>query len=163
MSTLYVDNLQPNLGGGVLIPGHVVQVVNNSTDQQFTNTTTSFVEFTALATTITPKSSSSKILVTVNLMGGGYNNNVSGGQENTGYFIVCRDTSTNIISQKRYENYQYDGAGSQTRFAISTSFLDSPATTSAVTYRVYGRVDSGVGMQMGQNSDSEVTLMEIAQ
>ena len=36
MSTIYVDNLQPNLGSGVLIPGHVVQTVYTETSTPVT-------------------------------------------------------------------------------------------------------------------------------
>lgn len=62
MSTLYVDNLAPNLGSGVLIPGHVVQyksAQNNTT----TTLTPGSGDFTVLSLTFTPKSSNSIIRV----------------------------------------------------------------------------------------------------
>ena len=158
MSILKVNTIQKKDGTQFPLVG---QVVNNQTDATFTNTSTSYAEFSDIATTITPSSTSAKILVTVSLMAGGYRNASSGAQENTGIFIICRDSSSNVISQKRYENYQYDASGTQSRFGLSCSFLDTPNTTSPVTYRVYGRCLDAVGVQIGQTSDSEMTLMEV--
>ncbi len=66
MSTLYVDNLQPNLGSRVMAAGHVVQVISN---QSTTNPTWSSgggdsAYSNVLSATITPSSASSKIKIT---------------------------------------------------------------------------------------------------
>ena len=66
MSTLYVDNLQPNLGSRVMAAGHVVQVVSAETNSQVQNTTTSYID-TGLTATITPTSASSKIAILLNV------------------------------------------------------------------------------------------------
>ena len=64
MSTLYVDNLQPNLGSGVSIPGHVIQTANapeNTSIIYFGNTLGSFVSFNSV--NFTPLRSDSLIVV----------------------------------------------------------------------------------------------------
>ena len=63
MSTLYVDNLQPNLGSRVMAAGHVVQVVQAaSTTYLETTTSGSWLNVGAVAT-IVPTSTTSKILL----------------------------------------------------------------------------------------------------
>ena len=67
MSTLYVDNLQPNLGSRVMAAGHVVQVVEGSSGTFHTfNGVSGWLDLTA---SITPTSASSLILVKVHLDG----------------------------------------------------------------------------------------------
>ena len=170
MSTLYVDNLQPNLGSRVMAAGHVVQVVSQEFTNQTSTTSTSMVS-TGIALSIAPSSTSSKILISVKgLMGTG-----------TGYFsyfTLDRD-GTNIGSSTGqtgsytgYLNYMarpvsVDNSGA-TNFSFET--LDSPSSTSTLTYTLQYCVNSGGTVTVGRrNSDTQVkspttiTLMEIAQ
>ena len=85
MSTLYVDNLQPNLGSGVSIPGHVVQTViapENLSIIYFGNTLGSFVQFNSV--NFTPLLSDSLILVS-------YRQNVNVSSSGTVTFQVRQD------------------------------------------------------------------------
>ena len=67
MSTMYVNKVQElNVGSGVQIPGHVIQIVEGDYNTQTDITSTSYVD-TGLSVTITPKSSSSKVYVITNL------------------------------------------------------------------------------------------------
>lgn len=62
MSTLYVDNLQPNLGSGVHAAGHVVQCRHYETGGQVSDVGTS--AFTVIeSVTFTPKFADSHILI----------------------------------------------------------------------------------------------------
>ena len=63
MSTLYVDNLQPNLGSGVLIPGHVIQY-KSVKDDTATTLAPGSGSFTIVSLSFTPKSPDSIIKVT---------------------------------------------------------------------------------------------------
>ena len=66
MSTLYVDNLQPNLGSRVMAAGHVVQVVQATSTTNLTVSSggggTTWNDSGATVT-ITPTVASSKVLV----------------------------------------------------------------------------------------------------
>jgi hypothetical protein len=65
--------------------------------------------------------------------------------------------------------FAYDGAGNQTYQIVnlSTSFLDSPATTSATTYKMQWRTRVGT-IYLNRRGDtvsgatSNITVMEIA-
>ena len=176
MSILKVDTInEKTSGNGVLIPGHVVQVVSaTKTDTLFSQSTTN-VDITGLSVTITPKSSTSKIFIMFDVH---YIGNDAGG----GLQLLRGSTDIAIA----------DASGSRARFtaigmysnntspsaysggATTANFLDSPATTSATTYKLQGRVLSSSGFQINMtryNTDngnasrgvSTITAMEIAQ
>jgi hypothetical protein len=117
--------------------GSVVQVVSTTkTDTFSTGTTEAWVDISGLSVTITPSSSSNKVLVTWDVCFSGNNGAV-------GYFLRLVRNSTAIsignaagnrtratagISPSNVDSY---GGGSS-----SVSFLDSPSSTSATTYKV---------------------------
>lgn len=68
MSTLYVDNLQPNLGSRVSVPGHVIQVVSADHSTTVSMSSVSSYDFTALDCPITV-SAGSKVLVAASVPG----------------------------------------------------------------------------------------------
>ena len=64
-NALKVDTInEKTAGNGVYIPGHVIQVVQGSTNTSASGDTTTYTD-TNLSATITPKSASSKILIKV--------------------------------------------------------------------------------------------------
>ena len=151
MSTLKVNNVNENTtGNGVIIPGHIVQV--QFADKAGGNFSTSSSSFTdaGLSLSITPKSSDNKIFV---LFHG------EGGQTASGrscFYRVLRG-ATEIGLQ---DNLQTGTTYSQMPMIVTQ--LDSPATTSATTYKVQMRTD-GVGsvLLIGSNR-SHITLLEVA-
>ncbi len=170
MSTLYVDTItEKTSGNGVqiadLVPaaGSVVQVVNtsSSTLQQISGTT--MTEVTSLTTSITPKLTGSHILCTVNVM--------SGNLQNTGVWYqarLYRDSTSNPVGTiaRWYDERQYDSIGPKPLFNI----IDTTDTTAGVarSYKVYiAAQDNSSGLLKvnweGGNSQSSITLMEIAQ
>ena len=145
--------------GGLSSPqtGSVLQVVTGNTSTQVSSTTTTFID-TTLTATITPSSSSSKILILVNIHGIYNFANANLGHK----FSIVRN-STNINLFCNFINYLGTAAALIT--SISSNYLDSPATTSATTYKVqFAKGDSTSGTASVQhNSDvSTITLMEIA-
>ena len=64
MSTMYVNKVQElNVGSGVHIPGHIIQVVNGPGNTgRIQSSSTSYTD-TPISATITPKYNTSKILV----------------------------------------------------------------------------------------------------
>ena len=148
--------------------GNVIQVVQATTSTNVSVTTGGYTD-TTLSATITPTSSSSKILVLVNqqfVLSGG-----SGSQY--GGVRLLRD-STIIFYPPEYSGLPseyglgtYGSPGFYGRALIN--YLDSPATTSATTYKTQGRpyVTTSSGTMVFQtdadvDGTSTIILMEIA-
>jgi hypothetical protein len=112
--------------------GSVLQVVQGSLTGQVSTTSTSYVT-TGLSATITPKFSTSKVLIQVTLPTCYISTaNVYG------YYTIYRG-GTNLASGSgataNLGGIRSDGAALTTN--VCFSFVDSPATTSATTYTVY--------------------------
>jgi hypothetical protein len=117
--------------------GKILQVLQNSTVGGSSTTSTSYVDITNGTVTITPSSASSKILV---IASGNSFSTLVGGVNVIGYVQLVR-TSTSI--QEQTFSAQSGSGGLQGYFPTSFCVLDSPATTSAVTYKLQQRVSTG--------------------
>ena len=151
MSTLSVDTIQgQTTAANVKLPaGYVIQTVNTSFSTEVTESGSSFVD-TGLSLSITPKYSTSKVLVLVHQM--------AKALDGAGRMNVLRG-STSLEEQYFGESEGGDWYG-----PINVILLDSPATTSATTYKTQMRTN-GAGT-VGVNSPvvgCTITLMEIAQ
>jgi hypothetical protein len=137
--------------------GAVLQVVNATVTGQ---TEASFSSATdlGLSATITPNFSTSKILVLVNC---GSCTIRTGG---TYWMMNLLRGSTSLIYFADYIGINSTGTVS----SPNTSYLDSPATTSATTYKIQGIRTSGTNNCIFNYSDnsypsvSTMTLLEIA-
>lgn len=137
--------------------GTVLQIVTGSTATGVTNNTNTYTD-TGLTASITPKSSTSKVLVFVTQMMGKNNNNA----ENRIAFRVLRDST---VIQTGGDLINYAGAVNYSIGTYATMVLDSPATTSSVTYKTQfmnPNNTAGVIAQYGTGSTSTIILMEIA-
>ena len=159
-STLYVDNLvEKTSGNGVHIPGHVMQVVQSTWGQANSNITSSSFTATGHTVTITPKSSTSQVLLYV-LGGGQYLP-----QGNTMGSVTIFRGSTNIGSSTRgLQSFYTVGTTGFTITPHGMMVLDSPSTTSATTYQTYARTDGGTYQYNGgDRGNINFVAMEIAQ
>jgi hypothetical protein len=158
-STLYVDKVvEKTSAAGVHIPGHVIQVVQTTSTAQDTTASTSFVP-SSLSASITPKLTSSKILVTV---AGGAMDFVNVSQI---YIHLYRSIAGGSYSDIRDLVRSQLGSGSWS-LNHSYNYLDSPNTTSAVVYKPYYRTNNASNSMHFNNSFGvpiTMTLMEIAQ
>ena len=139
----------------------ILQVVNATYGTYTTNATSTYAD-TGLTASITPSSSSSKILVFANVAGCGKTNS------NTVLLLRLLRGST-VISKM-------EGAGGFTSSTATNNFgscnityLDSPATTSSTTYKVQFASSANTSIVETNNflisngdSVSTITLMEIA-
>lgn len=136
--------------------GGVIQVVTANIRTYPSTTSTSYVT-TGLSATITPTSSTSKILVTANI------NGCTGGTTTAPMLSIFKNG---------VDSFSISGiAGYNGSFgAAAATWLDSPATTSAITYEIYfKRVGAGTATVYINNyvvalgdTVSTLTLMEIA-
>jgi hypothetical protein len=133
--------------------GSVLQVVNATYSTSTTTGGTTYVD-TGLTATITPTASSSKILVLVNQSG--LNNDTI----NSGTSVQLLRTSTSLVVFASFFGFGVSGCVS----GASACYLDSPATTSATTYKTQFKRGSGSGTSYVQDnsSTSTITLLEIA-
>ena len=138
---------------GSLPTGSVIQVVNTTTTTPATTASTSYVNFSPLNTTITPKFATSKILVIAQLM------LYSG--ENTNYQVTLYRGGSNLGPSNGFA-YGYSSAVVNLACPVTMSYLDSPATTSATTYSVYGKIANGTLYFNNGNCQLSMTLLEIA-
>jgi len=129
--------------------GVVLQVINSVYNTEFSTTSTSYVD-TGITATITPKFSTSKILAIYSV---GYriqDSNIGGLQLVRGSTNILTATRTTQITHASYACAEY---------------LDSPATTSATTYKIQAVKDSGNAFLICWNNQqpSTLTLIEVAQ
>ena len=160
MSELRTNRIIPRDGLASGCYGGIIQVKQVTTDQQVEASFASETDVLTLA--ITPTRSDSKILIFVNCCG-----------------VGSRDTTTRLSLRIKRDstriwaigNYVGNNLSSGSETHPSGMYLDSPATTSAVTYTLTGtrtggsnncyfnHMDSsGVGSQAG----SSMTLMEVS-
>jgi hypothetical protein len=152
--------------------GKTLQVVSTTKTNKFSTTTSdAWVDITGLSVSITPTSSSSKILIH-------YDTQMSGTEL---MFIKIVRGSTDIKIGDEADNRIRCTQGGQKQeenqdkvVNFGGSFLDSPNTTSATTYKIQGRV-YGTSQNFKVNSAnndsnisytgrgaSSITVMEIA-
>ena len=154
----------PTTGGTVLSTaspqsGGVIQVVQATLTGVITVTSSTYTD-TGLTATITPKFATSKILILVNHNGvRKYGSNTSVGQR----ILKNGSSLRNMDSIAGFTNSSAD-AGIGSTFQ---QYLDSPATTSAITYstQINSQANSAsarINDFYNDGTSSFITLMEIA-
>jgi hypothetical protein len=150
LTAAYVNNLRGAF--------RVLQVVQGTTSTAVSNSTTTQAD-TGLTATITPQSATSKILVLVSQV-----NCEKSGQN--------ADNALNLFLYRGASQIQqFASAGGYTGTVLqgianySTVYLDSPATTSATTYKTrFSNFTNAaqVIVQTGSLAQSTITLLEIS-
>ena len=136
--------------------GSVLQVVNATYSTGASTTSASFVD-SGMSATITPKFSTSKIFALVNIA-----RSDSAAADRDMYLTIYRNL-TNIGGGSAVALAYSNVVSSRFLLPISMSVLDSPATTSATTYKVYFLTTSGASVSINSSTvNSTITLMEIA-
>ena len=150
------------------IGGKVLQVVEFRQTTVRSTTGTSWEAIVGMDSAITPTSASNKILICANF---------TLSSTNHGHVRFSRDNGSNYIgngvsvASRSGVNF-YANCDVNTARPQSMMFLDSPNTTSLITYKAFWRVSSSVtylnrtpndtDAAFGSRGVSSVTLMEIA-
>ncbi len=161
------DNTFAEAGGG-----KIGQVVSTAKVDTFSTTSSSFTDITGLSVAITPSATNSKIYVMTNFQGRS--------DSGSGYpaFRMLRDST--VINAGTTAGSRVGGflvmnvfnADNNTGMSISTAFLDSPSSTSELTYKIQMKQSGGntAGVGSGGNdidgaayvrSASVITVMEV--
>ena len=151
-NTAYVKTALEGIGGTI------VQTVR-ATGTSASTTATGYVP-TGHTATITPTSASSKILVLVNAMF--WQTNVYANSANA--FMALYRSGSNVQSGDWIMiNANVNGAsGASIYIYAAMMYLDSPNTTSSITYQPYIRCDGGGSAVYNATQNGTVTLLEIA-
>ncbi len=175
-SQLRVDKIVPVDGAPTGGGGGIVQIVSTTKTTAFTSSSTSYVDITGLSATITPKFNTSKIYMRLDL-------NSSADTRYAAFQFVRGSTpiavGTDATDNREAVTMTAGSNNANTHDSLilrnqSMSILDSPATTSATTYKVQGKVMYGTGnfyINRCVNDDnntyvmraaSTITLMEVS-
>jgi hypothetical protein len=153
----------PAVSGNVLTDtspkaGNVIQVVSQTfKGTQFSTTSNSMVA-TGFGVAITPSSSTSKILVSIS---------ASLSYGNAGQGIAIYRGTTSIWDPSSADASGYFGATFSSHLISTIQYLDTPATTSSITYNLYTASRSSTTSYVNltnsvNNAGTTITLMEIA-
>jgi len=173
MSELRTNRIVPRDGLPSGSSGGIIQVKSVVKTDLFNTASSSFTDITGLSVSITPTRSDSKILFQFHLGSFQNQNNSSRAfvrmvRDSTA--ICVGDAATGhectaaVCSRANDDNY--------TQFPVSMQFLDSPSTTSAVTYKLQASCgndggtlylnSAGTQDAQGGNTASTITVMEIS-
>ena len=146
----------PTGGGGGIIQVKMTQTINSGS--QYSTGSGTYVDVTGYNCSITPTSTTSKILVTLNpifLL-----NNGSGTSQKVALKLL-RD-STSLLDQNDFCSHQVGNAEADyLGVAGYFQYLDSPSSTSALTYKVQIKQHAGGGTTYVQQS-SNIMLQEVS-
>lgn len=143
----------------VPIPSGIIQVQSTSKTDTFSTSSTSFTDVTGLSVAITPTSASNKILVMA------APNISTDGSTVAIYYRIMRDSTAIAIGdasslRTRATGNAYPNGGIAT--SVPMNFLDSPATTSATTYKIQVILNgSGSGYVNRNNSNSDSAAISV--
>jgi hypothetical protein len=124
--------------------GTILQVVSTTKTDTFTMSSTTYATITGLTATITPSSATSKILIFVSS-----NSAADSGSVTNVFLQMVRDSTPIGIADAASDRTQSSFFGNSTALTqqtrdVSLNFLDSPATTSAITYGVQIKASQAV-------------------
>ena len=168
MSTLSVNNLTTLTGSTITVasgknlysPGSVVQIQEAASATSFTTTSTT-IAATALACSITPKFQSSKFFIAVQ-----WNANLSGGSSAGIQVNIYKSIGGATATACGDEQISYSALSGQgsTHHCEYSSLVDTPNTTSAISYQFWARSHSGTSERIAADwGFMRMTVMEVAQ
>jgi hypothetical protein len=156
--------------------GSILQVVSTAKTDTFSTSSTSFTDVTGLTATITPSSTSSKIMIVASVAAGIITNDdvlflrLAGGNAETDFIGDAASNRIRTIYQMTNEIGSFSARFNNNPFTMT--YLDSPSSTSELTYRVQIKASIGTVYvnRSGLDSDasiygrgaSSITLMEVA-
>ena len=167
MSQLRTNSIVP-VGG---IPagasgGGIIQCVQSvKTDRQvISGSQSTYIDITGLSAIITPRSSSNKILIMLTISGSSADTGIKlqclrGATILTGMYGDANGSATRSIGGHFWGGGS--GGNSNAGGNLSMMLLDSPATTSATTYKIQGGTNSGYAAYVNTTYDSAAVYYEL--
>ena len=167
-STLVLTNAT-GLAASAMPVGSVLQVVSTTKVDTFSVASTTYTDITGVSVTITPSSASNKIFVSVNVCASTTTSSGACLQLVRGSTAIGNGTASSNRPACATEINEAQAYAAQTN---AWNYLDSPATTSATTYKVQVLVQTGQTVYVNRSNDdgdgpargrsaSNITVMEI--
>ena len=134
--------------------GKILQVLQTVKTDTFTTTSTSFVDVTGLSVSITPATTSSKILILVHAYGGN-----AGTSSANALTTLVRDSTEVFIGDAASNRIRSTTTIGPTRsatgygYSMHISYLDSPSTTSSTTYKLQAKAADSGTFVLGRDGD----------
>ena len=162
MSTLKVNTLQDTSGNPL---DRVGQSISKSTTSESSTTSTSYVDISSsLNITITPTSATSKILFLFSACC-----QIDGGRARYDIHYSVTNTQLGVAQQIAEQGGSsgtgitaLEGAANNNRI-VHYSFVHSPATTSAITYKPQHKNPNGNTLATGKGNPISFTALELIQ
>lgn len=166
-------------GSQIVQPGAILQVVQAFKTDTFARSSTTYGAVTGLGATITPSSATSKILIMAEVrVGAGVANadgaaiRIAGGNSAT-YIGDAEGSRISAVAAITDRQAAAAWAIERSMHSMTIQYLDSPATTSAVTYNVEIRGATANAVYVNRGLDdgntttqargaSSIILMEVA-
>ena len=156
--TSSVTGTLPTGNGGTgatsFAPSKILQIKNLASTATTTTSSSSYTA-TALDLSITPTSSSSKIIIS---MSTNTDNEAAGRQAEIGLWREIGGANNTVIGGNSMVMASY-GVGSRIVTGSSFVYMDSPATTSVVRYRVVIKSNTSNQVLFGANMGSNSTIL----
>ena len=154
--------------GGV---GKLLQVFSTTKTDTFTSSSTSYTDITGLSVSITPTRSDSKILIFANVHGIGDGSTQAYLRFMRDSTAICVATDVGSRVSATLGSMHYDQSNDVNH--CSQTFLDSPSTTSSVTYKIQCRTQGSGNIYINRSDTdandstsgrftSSITVMEVA-
>ena len=171
--SIVATQLTGTVAAARLPAGSVVQVVSVTKTDTFTSASTSFVDVTGLTASITPSSTNNKILVLVTVNG---SQDVATARVSLKLLRDSTEICNGAAAGSRIRTFGgfYSGDADLPSPPVTGNYLDSPATISAVAYKIQTCILAGSGFSFINRTDNDsdttgygrnastITLMEIA-
>ena len=164
----------PDVADGTLLTnqstglGKILQVVSTHSSTIFSTTNTSNTD-TGLSATITPSSSSNKILILGTFSVGGSQNCNHAFYYYNGSSLIAAASNANVTNQAAFSvGVAHPSGGQYLIQQVALNFLYTSNTTSATTIKLYAKADSGTlylnryGHSTAVGGTSSITVMEVA-
>lgn len=158
MSELRTNRIIPRDGLTSGSYGGIIQVRYASNTDSQSSTSSTMADKSGASVTITPTRADSAILIMLTFNG----NNAASGGGRLQYQVVrtVGGSDTTIFSVgEALVDY---GASNIHVQGIGNNFIDTPSTTSAVTYKLQFATHNGTQVQINNNGRTDLIVMEIA-
>ena len=137
--------------GSIVAPGQVIQTLTAAKLDVFSTTSQSYVDIPNMTITITPSSTSSKILFSWNLTYG-----INGDIAHA--YVMAMRGSTNLLvaaddggNRTEATHVLNPGGDAGAHHVVNGVFLDSPSTTSATVYKLQLKSSNGTAIYINRS------------
>ena len=162
LTALNASNLSSGTVPAARLPsslGKVLQVVSTNSTTYFTSSASGLTDVTGMSVAITPSATNSKILVMVDFSADSFGDNTNYGfQLIRGSTAIGNGVSGNVVAH--FNANEFD--------TMAITYLDSPSTTSATTYKLQFKSFDGGALSFNRSQSSStfqtasnITVIEI--